>query len=121
MWVQVINALLGVWLMAAPAVLGYDGIGRINSLIVGPIAATFAIIAIWEICRGLGKLNGALGIWLIIAPLILNHGSMVPVVNSFLVGGAMIALAMRTGEGSGDFAGGWRGLVDASKSESSAE
>ena len=117
MWAQVINAFLGVWLMAAPAVLGYDGIGRINSLIVGPIAATFAIVAIWEVVRALGKVNAALGIWLVIAPLILDHGSMVPVVNSFLVGLVMIALAMKTGERSGNFAGGWRRLVDASKTE----
>jgi hypothetical protein len=40
---------------------------------------------------------------------------MVPVVNSFLVGLVMIALAMKTGERSGNFAGGWRSLVDASK------
>ncbi|MGH9857242.1 MAG: SPW repeat domain-containing protein, partial [Acidobacteriota bacterium] len=93
MWPQVINALLGVWLMAAPAVLGYDGAGRISNLIAGPVAATFAIIAIWEVVRPLGKLNVALGSWLVVAPLVLNHGSMVPVMNSFMAGILMIALA----------------------------
>ena len=112
MWAQVMNALFGAWLMAAPAVLGYDGPGRISTLIVGPIAATLAIIAIWEVVRPLGKLNILLGIWLVIAPLILRHESMVPVINSFVVGIMMIGLALTSSSTSGKFAGGWRGLLN---------
>jgi hypothetical protein len=111
MWPQVINAVLGVWLMAAPAVLGYDGAGRISNLIIGPFAATFAIVAMWEVVRPLGKLNVALGGWLVVAPLLLNHGSMVPVINSFVVGILMIALALMSGNTSDKFGGGWRALA----------
>lgn len=118
MWAQILNAFLGIWLMAAPAVLGFHGPGRISNLIVGPIAATFAIIAIWEVVRPLGKLNIASGIWLVIAPLILNHESMVPVINSFVVGITMIGLAMTSSRTSGNFAGGWRSLFDSRKTES---
>jgi hypothetical protein len=110
MWPQVINAVLGVWLMAAPAVLGYDGAGRISNLVVGPIAATFAIIAIWEVVRPLGKVNIALGSWLIVAPLLLDHESMIPVINSFVVGVLMIALAIASGKTSAKFGGGWASL-----------
>jgi hypothetical protein len=48
MWAQLINALLGMWLMAAPAVLGYIGPARTNDRIIGPLAAGAALIAIWE-------------------------------------------------------------------------
>lgn len=116
-WAQILNAFLGIWLMAAPAVLDFHGPGRINNLIVGPIAATFAIIAIWEVVRPLGKLNIASGIWLVLAPLILNHQSMVPVINSFLVGIMMIGLALTSSRTSGKFAGGWRSLLDSPRNE----
>ena len=112
MWAQVINALVGLWLMAAPAALGFNGAARINHLIVGPIAATFAIIAVWEVVRTVGKLNVALGIWLVVAPLVLNHWSMVSTINSLVTGIINIALALTSGKTSDKFAGGWRSLVD---------
>ena len=36
MLAQLINAMLGIWLMAAPTILGYGGPARPNHQIVGP-------------------------------------------------------------------------------------
>jgi hypothetical protein len=66
------------------------------------------------------KLNIGVGIWLVIAPLILGHGSMVPVINSFIVGIMMIGLAMTSGRTSGKFPGGWHSVLDSAKNESGA-
>jgi hypothetical protein len=111
MWAQIINALLGIWLMASPAILGYSGTGRINDLIVGPVAATSAIIAFWEVTRAVGKANVALGIWLIIASWVLGYESAIPVINEFVVGVAMVVFAMTRGKARAKFGGGWRSLM----------
>ena len=112
-WAQIINALLGIWLMASPAMLGYGGTGRINDLIVGPVAATFAIIAFWEVTRVVGKANAALGVWLIIASWVLGYESTIPMINEFVVGVTMVAFAMTRGKARDKFGGGWRSLMNA--------
>ena len=68
-WARLVNAGLGLWLMAAPAVLGYGAPAEINDRIAGPIAATFAIIAITGATRPARRVNAAVGAWLLIAPL----------------------------------------------------
>lgn len=110
MWAQIINALLGVWLMVSPAFFNYHGSGRTNDLIVGPIAATFGIIAIWEVTRPVGKANILLGLWLVVAPWVLGYGSVIALINHFIVGVAMIALAMTRVQIPGKFGGGWSSL-----------
>lgn len=67
MWAQIINALLGIWLMVAPAVLNFDGALRTNAHIVGPLAAACAIIAIWPATRSVRWVNVVLGVWMIVA------------------------------------------------------
>lgn len=111
MWAQIINALLGVWLMASPAMFDYHGNGRTNDVIVGPIAVTLAIIAIWEVTRVVGRINVVIGIWLVIASWVLDYESVTATINVFIVGVMMTALAMTRAQARGDFAGGWRGLV----------
>jgi hypothetical protein len=113
-WAQIVNALLGVWVMASPGMFGYSGTGRINDLIVGPIVATFAIIAFWEVTRAVGKANVALGAWLVIAPWVLGYEqNVIATINEFVVGITIVALAMtrtKTGAKLGD---GWRSLMKA--------
>ena len=110
-WAQIMNAFLGIWLMASSAILGYSGRGRTNDLIVGPVAATFAIIAFWEVTRVVGKANVALGVWLIIASWVLGYESVTPIINEFVVGIAMVAFAMTRGKAREKFGGGWRSLM----------
>ena len=114
-WAQIINALLGLWLMASPEMFGYSGTGRINHVIVGPIIATFATIALWEVTRAVGKANVALGAWLVIAPWVLGYEeNVIATINEFVVGIAIVALAMTRVRTEAKLGGGWRSLMKAS-------
>ena len=79
MWAQIINVILGVWLMAAPDVIGYTGPARTNDRIIGPLAVSCAVIALWEVTRPMRWGNLALGVWLLLVA-ILGIGVGVPTV-----------------------------------------
>ena len=110
MWAQIINAALGIWLMAAPAVLDYSGAADTNSRIIGPIAATFAIIAIWECTRGLRWVNVVVGLWLLMAPWVLGYDELAPRIDDRIVGGLLILFGLVKGKISHRFGGGWLSL-----------
>ncbi|MGQ0645900.1 MAG: SPW repeat domain-containing protein [Elusimicrobiota bacterium] len=59
------NAALGLWLMAAPAVLGFSGSGADNDHVAGPLIVTFAVMAVWEFMRPVRWMNLLLGLWMI--------------------------------------------------------
>ena len=67
MWAQLINTILGIWLMAAPSILEYGDPARTNHHIVGPLAASCAVIALWEVTRPLRWGNLGLGLWLLVS------------------------------------------------------
>jgi hypothetical protein len=106
---QIINAILGIWLMAAPAVLGYSRPASTNDHIVGPLVATFACIAIWEATRSVRWVNLPLGLWLIVAPLALGHPTSGQL-NSVLCGIAIAGLSCVGGAVTQRFGGGWSAL-----------
>ena len=110
MWAQVVNSLLGIWLMVAPAVLGYGAPAAVNDRIAGPIAASFAVIACSEVTRPARRVNLPLGLWLVVAPFVLGYGATAPLVNSLLVGVALAALSFVKGTVDARFGGGWRAV-----------
>ncbi len=116
MWARLLNICLGVWLMAAPSVLGYGGAARTNSTVVGALAASFACVALWEATRPLRWVNFALGLWLAVTAMALGSGA--AAVNGALVGILMAAAARAGGEVKGRYGGGWAALW---RSESKGE
>jgi hypothetical protein len=110
MWARILSAGLGIWLMAAPAILGYGGAARANHLIAGPLAASVAIIAIWEVTRALRWANLPLGLWLIVAPLFFSMAAPAAI-NSLVAGALLAALALFGGRVSQRFGGGWRSVI----------
>ena len=106
MWARLLNTALGLWLMAAPAVLGYGDPAQINDRIAGPLAVACAVVAIWEATRPLRRGNLAIGFWLLLAPWILGYGAAVPTVNSLVVGALLLALALVKGRVENRFGGG---------------
>ncbi len=110
MWVRIAGFGLGLWLMAAPAVLGYGDPARTNDHIVGPIAAGFAFIAIWQLMRPLRWIGLVVGAWLLAAPWILGYGT-VPTVNSLVVGLLLAVLTLLGARTSKRFGGGWVSLL----------
>jgi hypothetical protein len=110
MWAQLINAALGVWLMAAPSILGYDDPARTNDQIVGPLAATVAVIAWWEVTRSVRWINVLLGLWLLVSPWVLGYGDAGVTLHSFAIGTPLALLAVVQGKSKHRFGGGWSAL-----------
>ncbi len=103
-------AALGLWLMAAPSILGYDDPARMNDHVVGPIVASFAFIAVWEVMRGVGRVNLVLAAWLLVAPWVLGY-EITAAVNSTVVALCLLLLASVGGSVTQSFGGGWASLV----------
>lgn len=104
------NTVLGIWLMAAPAVLGYGDPARTNDRITGPVVATFALIAIWETTRSLRWCNLLAGLWLLAAPFVLGGYSGGALANSLAVGALLIAFSLVRGKITKSYGGGWRAV-----------
>lgn len=101
----------GIWLMFAPAVLGYGDPGEVNDRIFGPIGAAFAFVAIWEVVRPLRWGTLPVGIWLIVAPFLLGYTDVASVVSSVVAGVVMAATAPLGGEIKQSYGGGWKSLL----------
>ncbi len=110
MWAQVISFVLGIWLMAAPSVLGYAGTPADNDHIVGPVIASFAMIAWWECTRVVRLWNIPLAAWLVAAPWILGYHDNQILLNDSLVGILVILCSTVKGRIEGTFGGGWASL-----------
>ncbi|WP_026370315.1 SPW repeat domain-containing protein [Kallotenue papyrolyticum] len=110
MWARWVNLALGIWLMAAPAVLDYGPPASINDRIVGPLVAAFATIAMWQVTRGLRWLNLLLALWLLVAPWILGYPIAREVANSLVVGTIMALASGVRGPIKHRVGGGWRAL-----------
>ncbi len=109
MWARIFGVALGIWLMAAPAILDYAGAARINDRIVGPLVVSFAFVAIWGVLRPLRWVNLVLGAWLIVAPWALFYG-LVPTINSLVVGVLLMLLSTVRGKIKERYGGGWSSL-----------
>lgn len=107
---QIFVAMGGLWLMAAPAVLGYGDPAQTNDQIIGPVVVTFAVVSWWEATRNARWANAPLGIWLILAPFILAYEGPTSVVNSVVSGAAITLLSLVRGRVEKTYGGGWRSL-----------
>jgi hypothetical protein len=110
MWARILNAALGIWLMAAPAVLGYSAPAETNDRILGPVIATFAIVAISGATRPVRRVNTVAGGWLLLAPWVLGYGAGAATVNDMLVGAVVVGASLVKGKVTDRFGGGWSAL-----------
>lgn len=101
----------GVWLMFSPAVLGYGDPAAVNDRIFGPIGASFAFVAIWEVVRPLRWGTLPVGAWLVFAPLVLGYSSPEPIISSVVAGATMAVAAFLGGEIRESYGGGWLTLL----------
>jgi hypothetical protein len=107
MWARIASALLGVWLMIAPALLGFSKKISDNDRIVGPLIATFSIIAIWECTRNVRMFNLPLVLWLFVAPWILAYNNNTALFNDYGVALAVLLLSFVKQKRENRFGGGW--------------
>lgn len=99
--------LLGIWLMAAPAVLGYAGLAADHDRIAGPIAASFAWIAISAVTRPMRRVVLVTGAWIALAPFVLGFEGAARW-NGVVTGVLLVALSLVRGQVRDRFGGGWR-------------
>ena len=114
-WTQFLCALLGLWLMVAPVVLGYDEPLSTVHRIIGPMVAAVGIVALWGHLHALSRwLHPPLGVLLVIVPPLLGVLGVgigtVPLVNSLVVGPALLVLGVVGGRITGRYGGGWSSL-----------
>lgn len=100
---------LGIWLIAAPAVIGSTDGPRVSHLVTGPIVAAIAVVSMSAVARSLIRIDALLGGWLVLAPLIVPHGT--AWWESVVVGLAILLLALVPRSQAGQFGGGWAVLV----------
>lgn len=107
---QGVACAVGLWLMAAPDLLDYQGPARVNDLVVGPIAASVACVALWEVARPLRWVNVALGAWLALSPLILGSGGRAGA-NEAASGLVLGVMSLMGGGSARRYGGGWSALT----------
>lgn len=110
MYAQLAAFLLGVWLTAAPGVLGLGDPARACFHVVGPLVALFALTAAYQVTRPARWVNLPLGVWLIASPWALGFAGRAETNWGVVVGLAVTGLSLVRGTPTKRFGGGWSAL-----------
>jgi ABC-type molybdate transport system permease subunit len=111
MWRQCVVALLGLWLMLAPAVLGYGTPLSTSDRIAGPLMASAALVAAWEATRAVRWVNVVLAVWVFASPVVLGRAE--GALHHLLVALAAGILSAARAPSRHSFGGGWASLFSA--------
>jgi hypothetical protein len=106
----ILSALLGMWLMAAPAALGVSGAAADSNYLAGALVVTWAVIAFGEVARPVRLLNIPMGLWIAGSPWLLSGATDTSRWMDLLWGGMLIALSVRRGRIEERF-GGWNRVL----------
>jgi hypothetical protein len=96
--------------LAAPDILGSQGVAADNNHLAGALVVTIAVIAMAEVARPLRFLNIPLGLWFIVAPWLLGGGTTASVWSNVIAGLLLIPLALPRGAVREQY-GGWQRLI----------
>lgn len=108
---QLVLTLGGLWLMVAPAVLGYGDPAATSDRVAGPVMAATGFLAIFAITRGVRWVNVPVGLWLVAAPWLVGFPTDATV-SSVVVGALALALCWTGAPDQNRYGGGWRSLWD---------
>jgi len=109
-WNLLLSALVGVWLMSAPAMLRLAGAAADSTHIMGALVVTFAVVAFAEPARLVRWLNVLCGMWVLLAPWLLEGNTPAWPWISVVSGLALISLSLRCGPVE-DRYGGWQRFI----------
>ena len=109
---QAVLVLVGLFLMAAPALFGYADVDdpADNHRAVGPVVVAIAFLGIFPITRLARWGNLAPGLWLLVSPLVVD-GPLPAAVVSLVCGAIVLALFAVERADQSDYGGGWATLV----------
>jgi hypothetical protein len=105
----ILNTLLGIWITAAPDVLGIPEPVRWMYHVIGPLVASFGVIAIAEVTRAARWANAPLGL-VLMGTLVFPDQPLEWCLNSLACGAAITGLAFFRGRAKNPFGGGWEAL-----------
>ena len=97
---------LGIWLMVAPAVFGFDGTAENAHRLLGPVAGGLAFVAVWPFVDQVKWATVPVGALLALSP-VLGFPA-VAAADAIVCGVAIVVLAFVGGQPEGNFGGGWR-------------
>jgi hypothetical protein len=95
-WQDLLNAALGVWLVASPWLMNFDdgGVAMWNAVIAGVLLAGLAFGAFFVPRAWEDWAQAIVALWLVASPWVLGFSkSEVPMLNALWVGVAVLALA----------------------------
>lgn len=104
------NMFVGLALMAAPGLLGFDKTTSDHYYIVAPLIITFSITALWEVNRSARFLNLLVGVWFVISPFLFEFSSSAAKWIAVVAGMIVALLSLIRGTIKGNYGGGWRSL-----------
>ena len=96
-WPLLLSTALGIWLMAAPAVLGSAGAAANSDVIAGALVATVAVTAMGEVTRSFRFLNIVLGLWIVAGPWLLSGATTSSTWNGAIAGLLVVVLSLPRG------------------------
>ena len=96
-WTLLLSTLLGIWLMASPAVFGSQDAAANSNHLVGALIATFAVIAMAEVTRAARFVNVLAGAWIVAAPWLLSGTGTSATWNNVIIGAAIMLLSLPRG------------------------
>jgi len=111
MWAAIINIIIGLFVMIAPAAFHFDKTIADQYYIVGPIVITFAVVSLWEVNHAAHYFSIPAGLWIIIAPFIFHFQSAAATWLAVICGVLIILLSLVKRKVKGHYGGGWRSLL----------
>ncbi len=108
MWAAIFNIIAGIWIMITPALFAFEKAEADYNYIIGPLAITCAIVALWELNRSARFFTLLSGIALIASPLFFQ--STEAIWNNVVAGVVMVLLSLVKGKIKGHYGGGWKSL-----------
>lgn len=93
---SILNVVAGIWMIAAPFVLNFEGVDNAqwNHIVVGAAVAVMAMIRASDPDRreGISWTNVVLGVWMIASPWVLNYNGVQDATTNAIVMGVIVIL-----------------------------
>jgi len=109
-WQDVVNAVLGVWLILSPWAIGFQAeqVAMANAIIIGVLLLAAALGAIFVPRAWEEWTEGVLGLWMIVSPWALGFSALSARGNAVLSGIVIVLLAAWTLATDKDYSARWR-------------
>jgi SPW repeat len=110
-WQDVVNAVLGLWVIISPWVLGFDGssMAMSNAVVVGVLLVATALGAVFVPRAWEEWTEAGIGLWLVVSPWILGFsGHRNAMLSTVIAGAIVVAMALWTLFTDKDYSAAWR-------------